>query len=133
MSKSVIELVAVIEKLVDEAIDRKLPNVHEVVARLSEELSRQRGTDAEVFAQLVASGNVFLKIKTAAAIADCHDKSITRALAVGDLRRYGLREDPRIRLGDLLNYMARQEQAEAPEAIRERARAVVRGSTRTPP
>src|ERR1039457_4154397 len=76
MSKSVIELVAVIEKLVDEAIDRKLPNVHEVVARLSEELSRQRGTDAEVFAQLVASGNVFLKIKTAAAIADCHDKSI---------------------------------------------------------
>ena len=133
MSQSVVELAVVIEKLVDEAIERKLPNVHDVVARVADELSRRRGTDADVFAQLVATGDVLLKIKTAAAIADCHEKSIKRALDDGDLKRYGLRNDPRVRLGDLLNYMSRQDQAEAPESIRERARAVARGKKRTLP
>jgi len=122
------EIIAGIEKLVERAVDRKLPAM--VRAHVAEELSRRHRADTEVFAQLVASGDVFLTLDLAAAIADCHPKTLKRARAAGLLPRYSAGEDPRVRLGDLRNYLARQAQVETPDAIRERARAVVRGRGR---
>jgi hypothetical protein len=126
-----IEIIAGIEKLVEQAIDRKLPAM--VAAHVAEELSRRRRADAEVFAQLVASGDIYLTLDLAASIADCHPKTLRRAQADGLLPRYSAGEDPRVRLGDLRNYLARQDQVATPESIRERARAMVRGRKSSAP
>jgi hypothetical protein len=125
------EIIAGIEKLVEQAVDRKLPAM--VAAHVAGELSRRPRADAEVFALLVANGDIFLKLDLAAAIADCHPKTLKRALADGLLPRYSAGKDPRVRLGDLRNYLARQSEVETPDAIRERARAMVRGSGRKHP
>ena len=123
------QIIAGLEKLVEQIVDRKLPAM--IGARLTEELSRRDGADTSVFAALVASGDVFLKIEVAAAIADCHPKTIKRALEAGELNRYAAGEDPRIKLGELLSYLGRQASAEAPDSIRARARALVRHGKRS--
>jgi hypothetical protein len=99
------EIITGIEKLVERAIDRKLPAM--VGAHVAEELSRRHRADTEVFAQLLASGDVFLTCGLAAAIADCDPKTLKRARAAGQLPRYSAGADPRIRLGDFRNYLAR--------------------------
>ncbi|MGC9986285.1 MAG: hypothetical protein ABSF35_22025 [Polyangia bacterium] len=123
------QTIAGLEKLVEQIVDRKLPTM--IGSRLTEELSRRAGADTSVFAALVASGDVFLKIEVAAAIADCHPKTIKRALEAGELTRYSAGEDPRIKLGELLGYLGRQASAETPEAVRARARALVRHGRRS--
>jgi len=123
------QIIAGLEKLVEQIVDRKLPTM--IGSRLTEELSRRAGADTSVFAALVASGDVFLKIEVAAAIADCHPKTIKRALEAGELTRYSAGEDPRIKLGELLGYLGRQASAETPEAVRARARALVRHGRRS--
>jgi hypothetical protein len=120
-----------IELLVEQAVDRRLPEM--IAARVAEELSRRPVPDTEVFSSLVSAGNVYLQIKAAAAIAGCHPRTIKRALGSGELRRYSVGADPRVRLRDLAIYMARGAQGEGPESIRERARAMVRGAGRTAP
>jgi hypothetical protein len=123
------QIIAGLGKLVEQIVDRKLPAM--IGARLTEELSSRAGADTSVFAALVASGDVFLKIEVAAAIADCHPKTIKRALEAGELTRYSAGEDPRIKLGELLGYLGRQASAETPEAVRARARALVRHGRRS--
>jgi len=74
---------------------------------------------------------VFLKIEVAAAVADCHPRTIKRALEAGEMTRYSAGEDPRIKLGELLSYLGSQASAETPEAVRARARALVRHGKRS--
>ena len=123
------QIIAGIETLVEQIVDRKLPTM--ISSRLTEELSRRAGADTSAFAALVASGDVFLKIEVAAAIADCHPRTIKRALEAGELTRYSAGEDPRIKLGELLGYLGRHASAETPEAVRARARALVRCGRRS--
>jgi len=125
------QTIAGLEKLVEQIVDRKLPAM--IGARLTEELSRRAGAgaDTSAFAALVATGEVFLRIEVAAAIADCHPKTIKRALEAGELNRYSAGEDPRIKLGELLGYLGRQASVEAPDSIRARARALVRHGKRS--
>jgi hypothetical protein len=60
---------------------------------------------------LVASGEVFLKIEVAAAVADCHPKTIKRALEAGELTRYSAGAKLRINLSgsDVLSGRASSE------------------------
>ena len=49
------QIIAGLEKLVEQIVDRKLPAM--IGSRLTEELSRRAGADTSVFAALVASGD----------------------------------------------------------------------------
>jgi hypothetical protein len=67
-------ILASIERLVyqavDQAVDKKLPEM--VAVRVAGELSRRPGADTAVVALLVERGDVYLTIKAAVAVADCH-------------------------------------------------------------
>jgi hypothetical protein len=78
-----------------------------------------------MWATLVRSGDVFLQVAAAARIADCHPKTIRRLIKQGKLRNYSLASDPRVRLGDLIAYLAGSSDAVSAEEIRRRARAAV--------
>jgi hypothetical protein len=56
---------------------------------------------------LVDRGDVYVSVKGAATIADCSERTIRRALEVGTLTRYWVGSDPRVRLGDLRDYVAK--------------------------
>lgn len=61
---------------------------------------------------LVAKGDVYLRIKEAAKIASCSERTLYRALESGEIPEYWAGADPRIRLGDLHKYMARKRDVE---------------------
>jgi hypothetical protein len=79
-----------------------------------------------VLSAAVATGDVFLTLKDAAAIASCSIKTLRRAFAAGELRCWWAGQDPRVRHGDLIAYLGRNAVVPEAEEIRRRAREAVR-------
>jgi excisionase family DNA binding protein len=61
---------------------------------------------------LAAKGDIYLRLKDAAKIASCSERTLYRALESGEIPEYWAGADPRIRLGDLHKYMARKREVE---------------------
>ena len=61
---------------------------------------------------LVAKGDVYLRLKDAAKIASCSERTLYRALESGEIPKYWAGADPRIQLGDLRKYVARKREGE---------------------
>ncbi|HJX52593.1 MAG TPA: helix-turn-helix domain-containing protein [Polyangia bacterium] len=99
---------------VDAAIERIVgQKLGERIASEVEAFMRHRWTEEMRTMQLlVALGAVYLSTKRAAEIADCSERTINRALKLGELPTYYAGSDRRIKLGDLRKYLARRQPVE---------------------
>jgi excisionase family DNA binding protein len=98
----------------DAAIERVVcQKLGERIGREVEAFMRARWTEEMRTKQLlVAQGEVYLTVKRAAGIADCSERTITRALDAEKMPTYYAGNDRRVKLADLRNYLAKKRPVE---------------------
>jgi DNA binding domain, excisionase family len=115
---------AVCDELVDRGdLDRAAEKIvlERMGARIDSKVDavfRSRWTEERRTLQLLVDrGDVFLRIKEAASIASCHERTIGRALDSGELPTYYVGTDRRVMLGDLKDWLAEERPVASDGAI----------------
>jgi hypothetical protein len=105
------DLDAAVERIVGEKLGER-------IAWEVEAFMRNRWTEEmRTFQLLEARGEIYLRIKEAARIASCCERTINRILDSGELPTYYLVNDPRIKLADLRKYLAGERPVEPDGAV----------------